>query len=643
MNYYLVAPGSGRYHGAKPLTYASDVVLESGSIVTVPLGTVSSLGFVVSAAAKPDFATKLLTPHTAIPPIPMQLLRTWDWMRQYYPGPISSHTQLLLPPAVPKKMPDNTLLAPRANESYFAAHPLTQQQTAAHTQIEPSGTHLIHGDTGSGKTRLYMESVREALAAGRSSIILTPEISLTSQLARNLRRAFGDGVVVIHSQLTVAARRDLWIQVARTSHPLIIVGPRSALFLPLPDVGLIVLDESHEQAYKQESAPWHHASRVAGVLGVQHKARVLLGSATPPLSDYELARSKQRPIIRLTGSAIESDYKTAIELVDMRGNENRSKGNFSRQLMSAIKASLDAHEQSLIFINRRGTARLVLCQQCGWQSTCPRCDIALTYHGDEFQMRCHTCGHQERVPLACPSCNFAEIVMKSVGTKAIVDELQRTFPEARIARFDTDNLTGERFHERYDEVIGDEVDIIVGTQLIAKGLDLPRLTTLGILNADTSLSIPDFSAGERTYQLIHQLVGRVGRGHRPGTAIIQTYNPDHPIIKAAAAKDWASYYAYETRERRQYQFPPYAYLLKASCRRASAKSAEAQASKVANSIEEAKLPVRIDGPAPAFREKVSGKYAWQLVLRSSSRAALLQAAQLLPKDWSYDIDPINLL
>lgn len=643
MNYYLVAPSSGRYHGAEPLTYASDAVLEPGSIVTVPLGNVSSLGFVVAAVAKPDFATKTLTFHSGIPPIPEQLLRTWNWMRQYYPGPLSSHTQLLLPPAAPKKLPEDTLLAPHANESYFSAHPLTQQQAGALAQIEPSGTHLIHGDTGSGKTRLYMELVREALMTERSSIILTPEISLTSQLARNLRRAFGDGVVVMHSQLTVAARRDLWLQVARASHPLIVVGPRSALFLPLRDVGLIVLDESHEQAYKQESAPWYHASRVAGVLGAQHGARVLLGSATPPLSDYELARSKQRPIIRLTGSAIESDHKTSVKLVDMRGNENRSKGNFSHQLMGAIKTSLDASEQSLIFINRRGTARLVLCQQCGWQSTCPRCDIALTYHGDEFQMRCHTCGHQERVPLACPSCNFAEIVMKSVGTKTIVDELQRAFPEARIARFDTDNLTGERFHERYDEVVGNEVDIIVGTQLIAKGLDLPRLTTLGILNADTSLSIPDFSAGERTYQLIHQLVGRVGRGHRPGTAIVQTYNPDHPIIKAATAQDWGAYYAYETHERRQYQFPPYTYLLKASCRRASAKSAEAQANKVANVIKEANLPVRIDGPAPAFREKVSGKFAWQLVMRSSSRAALLQAAQLLPKDWSYDIDPVNLL
>lgn len=643
MNYYLVTPGSGRYHGAEPLTYASDSLLAPGSIVTVPLGSITSLGFVVTAVAKPDFATKPLTPHADIPPIPEQLLRTWNWMRQYYPGPISSHTQLLLPPAAPKKLPEDTLLAPHADKSYFDAHPLTQQQAAAQAQIEPRGTHLIHGDTGSGKTRLYMESVREALATGRSSIILTPEISLTSQLARNLRRAFGEGVVVMHSQLTVAARRDLWLQVARTPHPLIVVGPRSALFLPLHDVGLIVLDESHEHAYKQESAPQYHASRVAGVLGAQHKARVLLGSATPPLSDYELARSKHRPIIRLTGSAIESDHKTTIEPVDMRGNENRSKGNFSRQLLAAIKSSLDASEQSLIFINRRGTARLVLCQQCGWQSTCPRCDIALTYHGDEFQMRCHTCGHQERVPLACPSCNFAEIVMKSVGTKAIVDELQRAFPEARIARFDTDNLTGERFHERYDEVIGNEVDIIVGTQLIAKGLDLPRLTTLGVLNADTSLSIPDFSAGERTYQLIHQLVGRIGRGHRPGTAIIQTYNPEHPIIKAAAAKDWASYYTYETRERRQYQFPPYAYLLKASCRRASAKSAEAQATKVAGIIKEAKLPVRVDGPAPAFREKVSGKFAWQLVLRSSSRTALLQAAQLLPKDWSHDIDPVNLL
>lgn len=643
MQYYLVAPGSQRYHGVEPLTYSSNIELSPGMLATVPLGKITSLGIVISKVAKPTFVTKPLIPHLDVPAVPEALLRTWHWMRHYYPGPISSHTQLLLPSATPKRHPDNTLTEPRVNEHYFAERALTDQQAAAHALLEPAGTHLVHGDTGSGKTRLYIESVREALLEGRSSIILTPEISLTSQLARNLRQAFGEGVVVMHSQLTVAARRDLWLQVAAAEHPLVVIGPRSALFLPLRDVGLIVLDEAHEYAYKQESSPQYHASRVAGVLGTHHQARVLLGSATPPLGDYELARSKKRPIIRLTGSAIASDHQTQTVVVDMRDKDNRHKGHFSGQLHAAIRASLDANEQSLVFINRRGTARLVLCQQCGWQAACPRCDVALTYHGDEFQLRCHTCGFTQPVPLSCPECSYTDIVMKSVGTKAIVDELQQEFPEARIARFDTDNRTGERFHERFEEVIGDQIDIIVGTQLIAKGLDLPRLTTLGILNADTSLNIPDFSAGERTYQLVHQLIGRIGRGHRAGTAVIQTYNPEHPIIRAASTKDWDAFYAFETRERHQYHFPPYSYLLKASCRRASSKSAEAQALKVRAVLEASDLNVRIDGPAPAFREKVSSKYEWQLVLRSSSRATLLAAIELLPKDWSHDIDPVNLL
>jgi len=642
MQYYLVAPGTMRFHGVDPLTYAHEDTLDPGTIVVVPMGKVISLGFVVQQTTKPSFATRQITQVLAdVPPIETPLLKTWRWMRQYYPAPVSAHAQLLLPPAIPKKTPEKSLPAPTIQQTFFADHPLTTQQTQAHKSMEPEGTHLVHGETGSGKTRLYMESVRETLESGRSAIILTPEISLTSQLATNLKRAFKH-VVIMHSQLTVAARRDLWLQVATADHPLVVIGPRSAMFLPLRSLGLLVLDESHEYAYKQESAPYYHASRVAGVLGNAHHARVLLGSATPALTDYYLADLKHRPIIRLTESAITSDHETKIDLVDMRSAAKHG-GYLSKKLVDALKQALDTGQQSLVFINRRGSARLVLCQQCGWQAACPKCDIALTYHADEFALRCHTCGHSEQVPLSCPTCGFAEIIMKSVGTKAIVDQLQQLFPEARIARFDTDNRTGERFHERYEEITGDTIDIIVGTQLIAKGLDLPRLTTLGIINADASLNIPDFSAGERTYQTLHQLLGRIGRGHASGHAIVQTYNPDHPIIKAATSQDWSGYLAFESHERKTYHFPPYTYLLKATCRRASAKSAEAAAAKVAQSLRELALPLQIDGPAPAFREKNNGKYVWQIVLRSNARAPLLQAIPALPKDWSFDIDPVNLL
>jgi len=325
------------------------------------------------------------------------------------------------------------------------------------------------------------------------------------------------------------------------------------------------------------------------------------------------------------------------------------KANFSRHpqlsdtLLTAVQVALDQKNQVLIFLNRRGTARLVVCQQCGWQALCPNCELPLTYHGDTHSMRCHTCGYTSKAPLHCPNCGSSEIVYRSLGTKSIVDALTRSFPKARIQRFDTDNTKTERFDQHYEHVLAGNVDILVGTQLLAKGLDLPRLSLVGVVAADTSLSFPDYSAEERTYQLLTQIIGRVGRGHQAGYAIIQTYNPNSPVITGAIKKDWESFYKQQLAERQQFLFPPFCYLLKLTCIRKTQASSEAVCHKLLVELQQLHLPVQIIGPTPSFWEKSAKGYSWQLVVKSKNRKHLLTIVNNLPASWSYDLDPINLL
>jgi primosomal protein N' (replication factor Y) len=317
--------------------------------------------------------------------------------------------------------------------------------------------------------------------------------------------------------------------------------------------------------------------------------------------------------------------------------------HISDMLIDSIQQSLNKQEQSLVFLNRRGTARVILCQQCGWQAMCPHCDLPLTYHGDLHNVRCHTCGYTTSAPTSCPECSSANIILKSIGTKAIVDELTSIFPSARIQRFDTDNAKDERLESHYDSIRDGNVDIIVGTQLIAKGLDLPKLSTVGVVVADTSLYLPDYSSSERSYQLLRQVIGRVGRGHRSGSIIIQTYDPANPVIRAAASGSWDAFYKNELTERQAFTFPPYCYTLKISCRRATTKGAMTAAAKATDALRHSGLRISVDGPMPAFHEKAAGKYQWQAIIKSKDRGELIKAIHLLPANWSFDIDPNNLL
>lgn len=308
-----------------------------------------------------------------------------------------------------------------------------------------------------------------------------------------------------------------------------------------------------------------------------------------------------------------------------------------------MELALARREQTLLYLNRRGTARLIMCEKCGWQATCPHCDVPLTYHGDKHELRCHSCSYQGKVPGACPDCGHPSVIFKTAGTKAIVEEVERLFPNARVARFDTDNSKAERFEQHYDNIRSGQVDILVGTQLLAKGLDLPKLSTLGVLLADTSLYMPDFSAQERTFQLISQVLGRVGRGHVLGRAVIQTYHPEHPVLLDSIAGNYEGFLERELADRQQFMFPPFCYMLKLTARRASVKSAEAAADKLKNIIESGSYQVRVEGPAPCFYERFQNKYQWQLVVKARERSELLRVIDDLPANWSYDIDPMDLL
>jgi len=642
MTYVEVLVGDATFHGNEPLTYGSEAALEPGTLVLVPLRRKQVLGVVTDTVAKPSFAVKPVADAPLLPPMPAPLVALLQWMRGYYPAPLGILTQLLLPKQLPKKP---TTVQPFPALQPVTRPPLSSEQTVALETIHGPGLHILHGETGTGKTRVYIELAERCLAAGRSAIILTPEIGLTSQLAKDFRTVFGKRVVVMHSQLTDATRQRSWQAMLEQHEPVVVIGARSALFSPLANVGLIAIDESHETAYKQDQAPYYHTTNVAAKLASLHHATLVLGSATPLVSDYYVAQAKGRPIVRMLKTAKTHDFAdSAVSVVDLRDRSLFSKSPYlSNELLATIGEMLQKHEQSLIFLNRRGTARIVFCDKCGWQASCPHCDLPLVYHGDAHIMRCHSCDYKAASPTSCPNCRNASVVFKSIGTKAVAGEIERIFPAARVMRFDTDNKKEERMEQHYDAVHRGDVDVIVGTQTLAKGLDLPQLGLVGVVIADTGLYFPDFSAQERTYQLLAQVLGRVGRGHRAGRAVIQTYAPDSPLLKAILAKDWEGFYATEIAEREAFRFPPFCYVLKLSVRRASSDTAAKAAVAFVQELRATHRGIVIEGPAPAFHEKVQNKYAWQIIIKASNRQRLLDIINHLPSGWSYDIDPMNLL
>jgi len=645
MRYYEVAPTKIVRANASTFTYASDTPVAIGAFVMIPVGKQTLLGVVVKEVTRPDYATKEISELLNIPNLPLQLVQTAEWMSSYYHSHLATVFQTILPRGLTKsrRYKQRSNLVHERDRTHFLLN--EQQQEALDTLGKTdSGTVLLHGVTGSGKTTVYIEYAKQMLAQNKSVIVLVPEIALTSQLVAEFQQHFPD-VVLAHSKQTEAERHTSWLAVAGSTVPQVVIGPRSALFLPLKSIGAVIIDEAHEPSYKQDQSPRYSSLRVGGVLARLHGGIVIQGTATPLVSEYFLAKENNRPIIELPERARADAIAPKVTLVDMTKRGSFVQHRFlSDELLSKMQASLDAGEQALIFHNRRGSASTTLCENCGWSATCPRCFIPLTLHSDAHELRCHICAHTEKVPTSCPMCHETDIVHKGIGTKLVESEIRRLFPNKKIMRFDGDTASTETIEHQYQALYSGEAEIIIGTQVVAKGLDLPKLSTVGVVQADAGLNLPDFSSSERTFQLLAQVIGRVGRSSRRTNVVIQSYQPSNPAVQYGIEQNYDAFYKETLAMRKQGNFPPFTHLLKLTC------TYKTEAAAIRNSKEFAKLirtqypDVSVLGPTPAFYERQRDTYRWQITVKSAKRAQLLAIISEVPSQyWQYDIDPMNLL
>jgi primosomal protein N' (replication factor Y) len=547
---------------------------------------------------------------------------------------------------------------------------LTEDQQRAWTQIEQALTlldaqeevgeppvFLLHGVTGSGKTEVYLRTLERVVAAGRQGIVLVPEISLTPQTVRRFAGRFPGRVVVIHSKLTPGERYDAWRR-AGEGQVDVVVGSRSALFAPLPRIGVIVVDEEHEAAYKQIRTPRYHARDAAVQLARLHGALTLLGSATPSLESQFLARRGRYRSLRLPrrvmghreGGKIKMLTLPRVRIVDMRAElraGNRSM--FSRALHEALDETLARQEQAIIFLNRRGTATFVMCRDCGHVVKCPRCQIPLTHHRGDVLI-CHHCNYRQPMPRVCPKpdCRSRRFKTFGAGTERVMDALRAAFPQARPLRWDRDVTGGKHSHEAIlQDFIDHKADVLVGTQMIAKGLDLPLVTLVGALSADTGLFLPDFRAAERSFQLLMQVAGRAGRSELGGQVIFQTYHPQHYAVVAASQHDYDAFYHTEMRFRQEQGYPPYRRLTRLLYLDSSRERCQQETARVAALLQARASALKIAefsaiGPAPAFFSRERGKFRWHILFRAEDPGALLAGVPLGPQ-WRIDVEPVDTL
>ncbi|WP_303975097.1 primosomal protein N' [Streptococcus merionis] len=457
------------------------------------------------------------------------------------------------------------------SQAYFKAVPSSQplrlnaEQSTAVAAITASigqraQTFLLQGITGSGKTEVYLQVIDQTLRQGKTAIMLVPEISLTPQVTQRFISRFGEQVAILHSGLSDGEKYDEWRKI-ETGKAKVVVGARSAIFAPLTNIGAIIIDEEHESSYKQDSHPRYHARDVALLRADYNKASLVLGSATPSLETRARASKGLYQRLVLSQRANPLAQVPSVQIVDFRDYIGETEaGNFTPYLLKKIQEKLERKEQVVLLLNRRGYSSFVMCRDCGTVDECPNCDISLTLHMDTKLMHCHYCGFTKAIPQACPNCQSRSIRYYGTGTQKAVDELQLLLPEARILRMDVDTTRGKGAHEKLLEAFGNqEADILLGTQMIAKGLDFPNVTLVGVLNADTALNLPDFRSSERTFQLLTQVAGRAGRADKAGEVIIQTYNPEHYAIRYAKDQDYEGFYQYEMKLRHQMLYPPYVY------------------------------------------------------------------------------------
>ena len=567
-----------------------------------------------------------------------------------------------------KRLEELGLITTEKREVYrdpFNEHPVKsdtprllnpEQQSALAALLAGVDSHefapfLLHGVTGSGKTEVYLQAIAYALERAKTALVLVPEIALTPQLVERFRGRFSCGIAVLHSGLTNGERYDEWRRIRR-GEATIVIGARSALFAPLENLGIIVVDEEHEGSYKQSDGLRYNARDCALVLGKQHKGVVLLGSATPLATTVHAARAGRMKELILSARVNDRPMPETF-LVDQRGKKSET---LSPELLSALRENLQNGGQSLLFLNRRGFAPWLVCRDCGFILRCPNCSVTLTYHQRKKRHICHYCDYSIPAPSLCPECEGGEIGLLGVGTERLEEEVAALFPEARVARMDRDTTSGRGGHSRIlKKLESGAIDILIGTQMIAKGHDFPGVTLVGVVSADTTLNLPDFRGSERGFQLVSQVSGRAGRGDSPGKVFVQTLNPEHFALRAAVAHDYEAFYQQEIEERKDAGYPPFSYLVALQFSSNSAQTVEKGADAAADLLRtlRRKSGIRLEilGPAVPPMGMIRGRYRWQILLKSSRRDQLhkllhqFRAAYSLPATlrMTIDIDPLELL
>jgi primosomal protein N' (replication factor Y) len=522
---------------------------------------------------------------------------------------------------------------------------------------EKFGVYLVHGVTGSGKTQIYLEAIHFALSRRKTAIVLIPEISLTPQTVARFATFFPGKIAVFHSKMSLGERYDAWHKVFEGAYP-IVIGPRSALFMPLKNIGIIVVDEEHDSSYKQSSAtPRYHARDVAVYRGMLNQATVVLGSATPSLESYYNTERKKYRLLEMP-ERISGIRLPKVHVVDMR-HEKKTSRVFSQLLMAKIGQRLKRREQVILLQNRRGYAAFFQCMACGFIARCPHCEISLTYHAYNRKLQCHYCSYMRDVPDHCPNCHSDRIIYKGVGTQKIAEELRRIFPQSRFMRMDLDTTSGKNAHDRILHSFQEEsCDILLGTQMIAKGLDFEKVTLVGVISADIGLSLPDFRAGEKVFQLLTQVAGRAGRREKVGEVVIQTYQFTHYAIQYAKAHDYMGFYREEMRYRKSMQYPPFVRLVNLNISGNDLSKTITAAREIGQILRRsAKKYYTVIGPAPAPISKLKNRYRWQIFVKLdnlqdsqghyfkktvSDRLAPYLFSKAKEQQVSVDIDPIDM-
>jgi len=534
------------------------------------------------------------------------------------------------------------------------------QQKALDAAIEginkrTHSTLLMHGVTASGKTEVYLRAIEHARDSGLRSLVLLPEISLTTQVLNIFKGRFGDKVAVLHSMLSAGERFDEWTRV-QNGEVDVVLGARSAIFAPVSNLGLIIVDEEHEPSYKQDSDPRYHGRDVALRRAEENGALAVLGSATPSIESYYLAKKGDYALIALK-ERIENRPMPVVSVADLRKEYQKGRATiFSARLRDSIADRLAKKQQVILFQNRRAYATFLLCRECGYTAGCPNCAVSLKLHSAERILRCHHCDHEEAAPTTCPNCGGRRIGQFGIGTERIEEETRAAFPDARVIRMDKDTTTRKGSHGSILDIFRKrEADILVGTQMIAKGLDFPGVTLVGVISADTSLNLPDFRAGERTFQLLSQVAGRAGRGADPGEVIIQTFNPDHYAITTAAAHDYEGFYEQEIALRAESGYPPFSSMVNLVASDENEAEARRRLYEFVGALkEQAKgsknLPVEFLGPVPSPVARLRGRFRWHVLIRGTDRECLskiiqgaLDSTSSLRRGVSIDVDPVSIL